>query len=73
MPAGSDPRLEGFERVPRDAVVIGFHRRAAMIAEYADVNRVNCSGDYEFFVRSQFFGLLRTFAVAALSLLGHFA
>ena len=44
-----------------------------MIAEYADVNRVNCSGDYEFFVRSQFFGLLRTFAVAALSLLGHFA
>jgi hypothetical protein len=34
VPAGSDPRLKSFERVPRDAAVIGFHRRAAMIAEY---------------------------------------
>jgi hypothetical protein len=33
VPACSDPHLEGFERVPRDAAVIGFHRRAAMIAE----------------------------------------
>jgi hypothetical protein len=30
VPASSDPRLQGFERVPRDAVVI--YRRAAMIA-----------------------------------------
>jgi hypothetical protein len=30
VPAGGDPRLDGFERVPRDAAVIGFHRRAAI-------------------------------------------
>jgi hypothetical protein len=25
VPARGDPRLEGFERVPRDAAVVGFH------------------------------------------------
>jgi hypothetical protein len=38
VPARGDPRLKGFVRVPRDAAVIGFHRRAATIAEYASVD-----------------------------------
>jgi hypothetical protein len=56
--------LEGLERVPRDAAVIGLHHCAVMIAEYAHVDRVNCSGDYEFFVR------LRNLAVAFQRLVG---
>jgi len=40
VPARGDPRLEGFERLLRDAAVIGLHSRAAMIALYVHTEAI---------------------------------